>query len=164
MERRKRRGHLFVQCSVLLMGTLERAISGPFPHTWIICCLLGQPGHPASAYIHTESQAACTLTFLFLGGLSKRTKKLSSWFSYKPSHHWHAAMPTGCLLEVKSLWTSLEPRWSPTQSGRESSSPALPFLTTVGACAFQQGPSFYSKCNKRIKTIAHTLPLLFSSL
>lgn len=50
LERGKRRGHLFVQNLVLLMGTLGRAISVPFPHTWIICCLPGQPGHPASAY------------------------------------------------------------------------------------------------------------------
>lgn len=70
-----------------------------------------------------ESRAACTHTFLYLGGLSKRTKPQgSSWLSYKPSHHrsshCHAAMPTVCLLEVKSRWTSLEPRWSPAQRKR----------------------------------------------
>lgn len=155
------------------MGTLVRAISVPFPHTWIICCL---PGHPASAdapgAAAAQVKSSCTFTFLFLRGLSKRTKpQLSSWFSDKPSHHcsspWHAALPTAFLLQVKSLWTSLEPGWSLAQRKRKSSCPGLPFLPAVGAEMHRYLSKvcpYLSKCSRRTRTIAHTLPPPFSSL
>lgn len=115
------------------------------------------------------SRAACTLTFLFLGGLSKRTKpQLSSWLSYKLSHHCsshcHAAMPTVCLQEVKSRWTSLEPRRSLAQRKRILlSRVALPAYSR-SLCISARSVLFFSKCKRRIRTIAHTSPLLFSSL